>query len=73
MIDLAQDAPLPHARQAVQSKQPIYHCRLDETLLSPHKTDIEMLAEIRRRVAEEAIAARNAPTKAPDRHPISGS
>jgi hypothetical protein len=60
MIDLPQDAPLAHARQVVQFKPPIFHCRLDETLLSPHKTDIEMLVEIRRRLAEEAIAARNA-------------
>ena len=60
MIDLPQEAPLAHARQAVQVKPPIYHCRLDETLLAPHKTDIEMLVEIRKRIGAEAIAARGA-------------
>jgi hypothetical protein len=61
MIDLPQDAALASARQAVQVKPPIYHCRLDETLLTQHKTDIELLVEIRKRMAAEAIATRSPP------------
>jgi hypothetical protein len=61
-MDLPQDAPLAHASKVTQGKPPVYHCRLDETPLAPHKSDIEMLVEIRRRIADEAIAARNAGT-----------
>jgi hypothetical protein len=50
MVDIPQDAPLGQAQQSVQVKPVIYHCRLDQTLLAPHKTDIEMMVEFKKRV-----------------------
>jgi hypothetical protein len=47
MTDLQQDAPLSDWEKAVQWKPPIYHCRLDETLLGAFKNDI---LETRRQV-----------------------
>jgi hypothetical protein len=60
MVDIPQDAPLAFAQQSVQVKPVIYHCRLDETLLAPHKTDIEMMVEFRKCAAAEIFDARNA-------------
>jgi hypothetical protein len=54
MTDLQQDAPLSAWEKAVQWKPPIYHCRLDETLLGAFKNDILALAEINRRISDEA-------------------
>jgi hypothetical protein len=58
MVDIPEDAPLAVAQQSVRVKPVIYHCRLDQVLLAPHKTDIEMMVEFRKRASEDAVAAR---------------
>jgi hypothetical protein len=59
LIDIPQDAPLPDWQSTTQAKPPVAYCRLDETLLGLLKSDILTMVEIRKRIAADAIAARN--------------
>jgi hypothetical protein len=51
MIDIPQESTLASVAKMSRAEPPVYHCRLDDNLLTGHKNDIEMMVQVRKAIS----------------------